>query len=181
MITQKIKIAIGCLLTVSIGFIFNACNKDTIKLEKKLNSVTLIYPMDQVEAGDFSKTVVKTNLIKSELEKLGLNIDNVKSIKAVVDSIVILNSDTPVMNFGYLNSAKFEFTGTGGKKHLLTKQDKFDQTTATTHIPVMESVIDWADLLEQKGDLTFTFSGNLRIKTPLKKDMKYCVSFYVSL
>ncbi len=176
---MKLKIALPILLLTGL-FFTQSCSK-LVNIEKKINSIEVIMTMDPTDSGEFSYQTVQTNALKAEIEKAGIKIDKIKSIKAVVDSVVILNPNSPVVNFGYFNYVKVSVSGAGFEEKIITEQANFPDPNATTIYPAMKADIDWVKLLNSEGDVTYRLNGSMRIKTPLKKDMKYCVSFYVSL
>lgn len=176
---MKIKNVLPILLLSGL-FLAQSCSK-LVNIEKKINSISVIMTMDPTDSGEFSYQTIQTNALKAEIEKAGIKIDKIKSIKAVVDSVVILNPDSPVVNFGYFNYVKVSVAGAGFEEKVITEQSSFPDPNATTIYPTMKEDIDWVKLLNSSGDVTYKLNGSMRLKTPLKKDMKYCVSFYVSL
>ncbi len=156
-----------------------SCKKIS-QIEKKVNGGSFVITIDPSDSGDFKIESTQKNNFKSELEKAGISLNKIKSIKAVIDSIIIINNDLPELNFSHFSNIKLDVVAIGFDRRVLSKIDKFENGSIK-YIPEAIKTENISDLVKSGSDLTFNLSGHKKLKTPLKKDMKYCVSFYVSL
>lgn len=156
-----------------------SCDKIS-KIEKHVNGGSFIVTLDPSDSGDFVCSDTITNNFKKEIEKAGINPKLIKSVRGVIDSIMIINTSQPDLTFDQFTKIKLDVVGMGFDRRVLSSIEKFEQG-GTKYIPKESVEVSWKEITNSEGDLIFTLSGHKKLKTPLKKDMKYCVSFYVSL